>query len=315
MIRLGIGAWLAALALAGGSARAEGARSRLDAAPRTAVMCAFPPELETLRKDLTPGRVYTVSGTRFETGILAGRPVVLFLSGVSMVNAAMTAERAAENFKLRRIVFSGIAGGVDPDLNVGDVVVPDRWTEYLESVMARETTPGAFTPPADEPLIGAHLGMIFPAKVEAADPEGRSGRQEAFNVDPQLLTLARRAGEAVTLRRCAPSGACLAATPKVRIGGAGVSGPAFVDNKELRLFLRRTFEAEVVDMESAAVAHVAYSNGLPFIAFRSLSDLAGGEPGANQASVLFQFAADNSARVVEAFLKDLPDRAPQARER
>ena len=32
-------------------------------------------------------------------------------------------------------------------------------------------------------------------------------------------------------------------------------------------------------MESAAVAHVAYANRVPFIAFRSLSDLAGGGSG------------------------------------
>ena len=46
-----------------------------------------------------------------------------------------------------------------------------------------------------------------------------------------------------------------------------------------------TFGARVLDMESAAVAHVAYANGVPFIAIRSLSDLAGGGEGANQMAV------------------------------
>ena len=55
-------------------------------------------------------------------------------------------------------------------------------------------------------------------------------------------------------------------------------------------------------MESAAVAHVAYANAVPFIAFRSLSDLAGGESGENQIRTFFQLAADNSATVVRAFL-------------
>ena len=44
------------------------------------------------------------------------------------------------------------------------------------------------------------------------------------------------------------------------------------------------------------------SNDTPFIAFRSLSDLAGGDPGANQAPVFFQLASDNSAAVVQRFL-------------
>jgi adenosylhomocysteine nucleosidase len=59
-------------------------------------------------------------------------------------------------------------------------------------------------------------------------------------------------------------------------------------------------------MESAAVAHVAYVNGKPFIAFRSLSDLAGGGEGENEIGTFFQLASDNAAKVVRAFLKALP---------
>ncbi|MET3584729.1 nucleoside phosphorylase [Pseudorhizobium tarimense] len=58
-------------------------------------------------------------------------------------------------------------------------------------------------------------------------------------------------------------------------------------------------------MESAATAHVAYSNSIPFIAFRSLSDLAGGGEGANEMGVFFALASENSARFVKAFLAEL----------
>ena len=68
-----------------------------------------------------------------------------------------------------------------------------------------------------------------------------------------------------------------------------------------------TFDAQVLDMESAAVAHVAYANGVPFIAFRSLSDLAGGGEGANEMATFMGLAAGNSAAVVTAFLKALPE--------
>ena len=44
------------------------------------------------------------------------------------------------------------------------------------------------------------------------------------------------------------------------------------DNAAFREYTFKTFEANVLDMETAAVAHVAYSNGVPYIAFRSLSD-------------------------------------------
>ena len=58
-----------------------------------------------------------------------------------------------------------------------------------------------------------------------------------------------------------------------------------------------------MDQETAAIAQVAYTNGAPFIAFRSLSDLAGGRDGPNQARQLAALAAGNAARVALAFLE------------
>ena len=86
-----------------------------------------------------------------------------------------------------------------------------------------------------------------------------------------------------------------------------MSGSAFVDNAAFREHTFETFGARVLDMESAAVAHVAYANGVPFLAVRSLSDLAGGGPGENEIGVFFGLAADNAAAVVRALLRALPD--------
>ena len=86
------------------------------------------------------------------------------------------------------------------------------------------------------------------------------------------------------------------------MGGSGVSGQAFVDNAAFRDYSFRTFDANVLDMETAASAMVAYSNAVPFIAFRSLSDLAGGGQGENEIATFFKIAADNAAKVLLAFL-------------
>lgn len=294
------------LTLACGAAVAAPAPGRLDETPRTVVMSAFTPELTALEAATTGKRSYVVGGTRFTTGTLEGKPVVLFLSGISMVNAAMTTQQALDHFAVSRIVLSGIAGGVDPALDVGDVVVADRWSQFMESVIAREAAPGKFEPPPHYPPVTTPFGMIHPKAVDVArDPDQRE-RKTWFAADPALMALAASAAGKVELKRCTQAGHCLAKPPRVVVGGAGVSGQSFVDNAEFRSWAHRAFGAQVLDMESAAVAHVAYANGVPFIAFRSLSDLAGGDPGANQARVFFQLASDNSARVVRAFVAALP---------
>lgn len=292
---------LLALAL-GRSALAAGL---LDETPRTAVMSAFPPELTALAAATTGKHSFRQGGTLFITGELEGKPVVLFLSGMSMVNAAMSTQGALDRFNITRIVFSGIAGGVDPALDVGDVVVPAQWSQYLESVMARQTAPGRFDPPKGEPVWGAPLGMLYPKSIEVVREAGAVERKTWFEADPGLLAVAGQAAAGAALARCAGE-RCLKAEPKVVVGGHGVSGQSFVDNAELRAWAFTTFDAKVLDMESAAVAQVAYVNKTPFIAFRSLSDLAGGDAGQNQAPIFFQLAADNSATVVRAFLKALP---------
>ena len=286
---------------------AQAATALLDDTPRIAVMSAFGPELTALAAATADKKTYGAGPAVFTTGVLEGKRVVLFLSGMSMVNASLTTQAALDRFNVRAIVFSGIAGGVDPALEVGDVVVADRWSQYLESIFARETAPGVFTPPATEPEAAvAPYGMIFPRGVLIGSTPEKLERKLWFDADPTMLETARKVAGSVTLKRCIAE-LCLVKAPRVVVGGAGVSGQTFMDNAEFRKYAHATFNAQVLDMESAAVAQVAYLNGkTPFIAFRSLSDLAGGDPGDNQARTFFQIASDNSALVVRAFLKALP---------
>lgn len=280
--------------------------NQLDTKPRLAVISAFDRELEKLRTGAQITDTYTINGRSFYVGRLAGKDVVLLLSGVSMVNAAMTTQTLLDHFAVKGIVFSGIAGGVNPGLNVGDVTVPAQWGEYQEQVFARQTPqgwdPGRF---AGEFV---NYGMMFPHSVSVTLKDGKPDKLERrfwFQADAAMLETAGRLAGKVQLGRCASEGECLSVEPKVVVGGNGVSGPTFVDNADYRRWAWETFRAEALDMETAAVAHVAYVNRVPFIAFRSLSDLAGGGGGKkNEGAVFSRLAADNSAAVVIEFLKE-----------
>ena len=274
--------------------------------PRIAVVCAFSPEWLALKSAMSEIQTQTIADTTYVAGKLQGKDVVLFLSGISMVNAAMTTQGAIDHFKITRIVFSGIAGGTNPALYAGDVVVPERWSEYLESVFARKTPTGWSVPE----WLGKTLpnyGMIFPYAVDIAHPgQSKPEKRFWFDVDPAMLDTARSVAPNVELKSCSKPNVCLDHVPRIVIGGAGVSGSAFVDNADFRAWIFDTRAANAVDNESASVAHVAYSNHIPFIAFRSLSDLAGGDAGENTEDALKGIVSDNSAAVVKAFLAALP---------
>ena len=279
----------------------------LDAAGRTAVVSAFAPEMTVLRAGMDDAAVHVINGVEFVAGVLQGQKVVLFLSGISVVNAAMTAQLALDHFNIDRIIFSGIAGGVDPSLHIGDVVIADRWGQYLEMLYARKVGDGWAKPPFfDYPY--ANFGMMFPRSVTVQrDGADAPERHFWFPVDEALLAHARSAVANVALDRCLSESLCLQQTPRIVVGGPGVSGSAFIDNAAFREYTFETFGARVLDMESAAVAHVAYANDVPFIAVRSLSDLAGGGEGENQIEAFLGLAANNSAVVVQALLRAMPE--------
>src|SRR6185369_16369104 len=97
---------------------------------------------------------------------------------------------------------------------------------------------------------------------------------------------------------------CISTAPVLNVGGRAVSGAAFLANPDYRDYLFATLHAEAIDMETAAFAHVASANKVPFLAFRSLSDLAGGNDFKDVAAFFGSGLAEtNEAAVTLAFLE------------
>ena len=287
----------------------QGFSEGADQAPRIAIISAFDDELEAFKAQANIQKTVVLNGRTVYIGTLGGHKVVLTLSGISMVNAAMMTQALIDHFHIERIVFSGIAGGVNPSLSIGDVAIPARWSEYQENLFARETSPNHYEPPSWFQPILPNYGMMYPDTVGVTNVNGQPDQETEtlwFAVDPAMLAVAEQVAGSVELDQCTPQGICLTEEPVIRVGGSGVSGPTFVDNAEYRQYAWATWTADALDMESAAVAHVATVNGVPFIIFRSLSDLAGGGAGENEINTFFELAATNSARVMLAFMEALP---------
>jgi adenosylhomocysteine nucleosidase len=74
----------------------------------------------------------TVAGRDFWLGQLDGHEVVVVLSRIGKVAATTTATILIERFGVQSLFFTGVAGGLHPSVQVGDVVVA---TEFLQHDM------------------------------------------------------------------------------------------------------------------------------------------------------------------------------------
>ena len=89
----------------------------------TAILGAFSDEVKLLEDSLQNKQVVTLKGIRFLTSKLRGRSVVVALTGVGKVNAAMTTAILLMNWQPQQLIFMGIAGGINPKILLGDMVI------------------------------------------------------------------------------------------------------------------------------------------------------------------------------------------------
>ena len=215
-----------------------------------AILSALPEEQAGLTDLLTHKELTTHAGRRFVTGLVLGQPVVLALSGIGKVAAATTSTALIERFGAKRIVFTGVAGGVGAGVQVGDVVLG---THYVQHDM--DASP--LFPRFEVPLYGAanftaNADLIATLFIAAyAHFQRVSGQFDSKN------RIKNRPGQGVVHR------------------GLIASGDRFVSSaREAHALCVALPEALCVEMEGAAVAQVCHDYAIPFAALRTISDRA-----------------------------------------
>uniref|UniRef100_A0ACD5VZP5 Uncharacterized protein n=1 Tax=Avena sativa TaxID=4498 RepID=A0ACD5VZP5_AVESA len=277
-----------------------------------------------------------VQGRRFRFGTIGGQNVVMVMTGLSMLNAGLTTQMLLSLFRVKGIVHWGIAGNANEELQIGDVTIPEYWAHLslwnwqrygdgkdnelpLEAAGDYTREYGFlnfsdYTVGQGDPELAANeLNSIWYQPEEVFPASGvPEDRQHAFWVraSERYYALAARL-EGMELPRCVngtTTTTCLPRAPRVVRVSKGCSGNVFVDNARYRQFLRAKFGCTAIEMESAAVALVAYQQGVPFITIRSLSDLAGGGSAlGNEASMFIGIAAQNAVDVMLEFVPLLKD--------
>jgi adenosylhomocysteine nucleosidase len=300
----------------------------------TAIVAAYAPEIRAIdtaleaHPDAAIERTVVFRGVSYQIGHFRGEPIVVFTTGVSVTNAAMTTQMAIDYFPIERLVMMGIAGGINPVYQPGDITVPERWYFHDESVYVNPdpTKPGAYVLPdyfdatmrrradrdASDPFAPAYsnFGFIHPDEVSVIrDGWERPRDVPYFTATPSLVARARAAVEKIGPIRM-PSGHPI----RVSVGGNGVTGSVFLDNAEYREWLRKVYSAEVTEMESAAVGQVCFVNDVDWIVIRSVSDLAGGQEGKNQENVYDAIASGTGAKLLLGLLEEIAANPPESEE-
>jgi adenosylhomocysteine nucleosidase len=238
------------------------------------IICAIPQELDHLASVMRAPRSETHAGLVFQRGTLDGHDVVLAGGGLGKVNAAITSTLLADRFACRCLLFSGVAGGLDPALGVGDVVIGERTLQHDAGVLqaGRIHTYQAGHVPFFNPT--EQLGFQPPAELL----ERVKSRLDGFSLPP--LSAAAAGGSE--------------RTPAITFGTI-LTGDQFLNCEATRERLFAELGGKAIEMEGGAVGQVAEAFAIPHLVIRALSDLAGAESTSDFGRFVEEVAAGSAA--------------------
>ncbi|AQG80117.1 5'-methylthioadenosine/adenosylhomocysteine nucleosidase [Spirosoma montaniterrae] len=242
--------------------------------PVTALLGAFGEEVKLVQQSVQNPKTRTINGISFTTGMIGKQRVVVAETGIGKVNAAMTTAFVLAHFRPQRVIFTGIAGGVNPDLQPGDIVIAQQtgYHDYRSVTFSQQPTS------------------------QTLDPISKRMNPAYFRADSLLLLKALSASKKADFEAIPTT-----SRPPSVITGTVVTGDEFVNSEARVNQLRTDHNADATEMEGAAVAQVCYQQGIPCLVIRSLSDKANGN--ARQDMLTFyKIAARNSAKLVLAIV-------------
>ncbi|GGH25857.1 5'-methylthioadenosine/adenosylhomocysteine nucleosidase [Paenibacillus segetis] len=94
------------------------------------LMGAMDEEIALLLQRLDRQKSIVHAGITFVTGLFHGKEVVVCKSGVGKVNAAATTQVLVDRFGVNLILFTGVAGAVDPLLGISDIVISSSCQQH-----------------------------------------------------------------------------------------------------------------------------------------------------------------------------------------
>lgn len=188
-------------------------------------------------------------GIPYYRGTLAGRKVVVAITGIGKTFTGMTTTLFIREFKPRLVLMSGTGARINPELRTGDVVVA---TVTYEHDYGSLTSKDMVYRPMNGPVDGNEVENAFSppkALLEKAD--------QAISTYQGPEVTANGATYHVTARRGVVASSDLFGVTQARID-----------------LLRNLFHTDIMEMESAPLGHVCETLGVPYLIVRAGSNVA-----------------------------------------
>jgi len=202
------------------------------------VISAIPEEYSKLKWDGEP-KTETIINKIFQFGSMNGVKVIAAECGIGKVNASMTTALLLGHFGCDSIIFSGVAGGLNPEYKIGDIIIGEQLVQHDYGAIV------------DGQLISAIPG-VFPGMVD-------EGEDTSYKMSPEMrIAIADAVGDSVRFGRI-------------------LTGDTYLACDKTRQMFFEQFRADAIEMEGAAIAQVCCNWHKPFVIVRVLSDLAGNE--------------------------------------
>ncbi|MET9299357.1 5'-methylthioadenosine/S-adenosylhomocysteine nucleosidase [Micromonospora aurantiaca] len=238
------------------------------------ILTALDLEYEAVRDQLVDLQVRRhPAGTRFEVGGIdqSGCRIALGLVGKGNHPAAVLAERAMAEFSPAAVLFVGVAGGLWPNIRLGDVVVASKIYAY-------------------------HGGT--------SEDDGLKARPKAWEIPHEADQIAHHVARSSVWRRSLPPGS----DPFVHFGPIA-AGEVVQDSgiSEQARWIRQHYnDAVAIEMEAAGVAQAGHLNrALPVVVVRGVSDHADGSKAATDGQDWQRKAARHAAVYATALAREL----------
>ena len=240
------------------------------------IMGALHREIAKVKELMDIEKEAVYAGRKYVCGTIQGKRVVLAVSKIGKVAAAQTVTTMIQIFQCEKIIVVGLAGAVDPALEIGDFVVAEALVQHdidLSDI-------------GDPKYEVSGLGKTY-FEVADADISWCAEAAEKYIAKTYRLDIDETLAKSVQMDK-----------PTV-YQGTIASGDQFIGNREIGKQLSAEIRnLKCLEMETAAAAQVCYENKVPILAVRIVSDKAD-----DQADVDFMLFAEKVAgKMIKGFV-------------